>query len=50
MLSLYLKRFNLVLKQFQQKFPRPYWTNDFKSDLINDFAFFSAKAEDEKLI
>ena len=49
MLSSYLERFNTALKVFQEKFPRPKWSEEFKSNLINDFSFYSARIEDEKL-
>lgn len=49
MLSDYLIRFNSALEKFQEKFPRPNWSDDFKKDLINDYSFYSARVEDEKL-
>ncbi len=49
MLSGYLKRFNLALEKFKQKFPRLDWTEEFKSRLINDYSFYSARIEDDKL-
>lgn len=49
MLSAYLKRFNTALQHFQEKFPRPTWTKEFKKDLVNDYSFYSARIEDEKL-
>lgn len=49
MLSDYLKRFNSTLEKFQEKFPRLDWSNDFKVNLINDYSFYSARIEDEKL-
>jgi hypothetical protein len=50
MLPNYLKRFNLVLEEFQQEFPRPNWSDRFKSNLINDYSFYSSRLEDEKLM
>lgn len=49
MLSDYLKRFNVSLKQFQEKFPKTNWSDNFKKNLINDFSFYSSRIEDEKL-
>lgn len=49
MLSDCLKRFNIALKEFKEKFPRPEWTEEFKSNLLNDYSFYSARIEDEKL-
>lgn len=49
MLTNYLVRFNQTLTEFQDKFPRAQWSEDFKKNLINDFCFFSARIEDEKL-
>jgi len=49
MLPNYLIRFNLAIENFHRKFPRTKWSNDFKSSLINDFSFYSARIEDEKL-
>jgi len=49
MLSVYLNRFNLALKKFNKQFPRPSWTEEFKNNLINDYSFYSARIEDEKL-
>ncbi|MBL6447807.1 Fic family protein [Fulvivirga sp. 29W222] len=49
MLSECLKRFNSALKLFQDKFPRPDWSDDFKNNLVNDYSFYSARIEDEKL-
>lgn len=50
MLADYLIRFNSALLKFREKFPRPKWSEEFKNDLVNDFSFFSARVEDEKLI
>lgn len=50
MLSPHLEEFNNSLSEFQSKFPRPNWSDDFKIRLINDFSFFSTKLEDEKLV
>jgi len=44
-----LERFNRVLFDFQQKFPKAQWDESFKQDLINDFAFFSSRIEDPEL-
>jgi Fic family protein len=49
MLSDYLKRFNLSLKNFTEKFPTPEWSEEFKTSLVNDYSFYSARIEDEKL-
>ncbi|MBI1838081.1 MAG: Fic family protein [Flavobacteriia bacterium] len=49
MLSDYLKRFNKALHDFQVKFPRPKWSEEFKRNLVNDFTFFSSRVEDAKL-
>ena len=49
MLSDYLIRFNSALEQFQEKFPRPNWSDVFKINLVNDYSFYSARIEDEKL-
>jgi hypothetical protein len=49
MLSNYLLEFNTALNQFQKKFPRNKWSEDFKSSLINDYSFYSARIEDPKL-
>lgn len=49
MLPDYLKAFNEALSQFQQKFPRDHWNEDFKTSLINDYSFFSSRIEDSKL-
>ena len=50
MLSDYLIRFNSALEQFQEKFPRPNWSDVFKINLVNDYSFYSARIEDEKLL
>src|SRR5690606_37550414 len=50
MLPNYLIRFNSALEQFQKKFPRPNWSDDFKSKLINDYSFYSVRIEDQKLM
>lgn len=49
MLPKYLLAFNDALTQFQEKFPREQWTEEFRSSLINDNTFFSARVEDSKL-
>ena len=49
MLSDSLKKFNKALHEFQEKFPRPEWSEEFKKNLVNDFAFFSSRVEDSKL-
>ena len=49
MLSDSLARFNIALEQFRENFPRTNWTKKFKSDLINDFTFFSSKIEDDSI-
>jgi Fic family protein len=45
----YLSAFNDALSQFQEKFPRENWTDEFRTSLINDYSFFSARVEDSKL-
>ena len=49
MLPKHLKRFNEALRAFQIKFPRKTWSEEFKTNLINDFAFYSSRIEDTKL-
>ena len=49
MLPEYLSNFNAVLLEFQHKYPRNTWSDEFKNALINDFSFFSARVEDSKL-
>jgi Fic family protein len=49
MLPDYLVAFNISLEQFQQKYPRGKWTEEFKTSLVNDYSFFSARVEDSKL-
>lgn len=49
MLSVYLNRFNNSLDKFNEKFPRPEWSDDFKDSLLNDYTFFSARIEDSKI-
>jgi len=49
MLPPFLERFNKALSAFQAKYPRPEWDQSFKSNLINDFSFFSSRIEDPKL-
>ena len=49
MLSRYLIRFNKALEAFQTRFPRPQWSEEFKSSLVNDYSFYSSKIEDDKL-
>lgn len=44
-----LQRFNKALADFQIKFPRPQWSDEFKQSLINDFSFFSSRIEDPEL-
>lgn len=49
MLPDYLIEFNLALNEFQQKFPKRKWSEDFRTSLINDYTFFSSRVEDSKL-
>lgn len=49
MLPDYLQNFNEALQKFQDKFPKGKWSSGFKESLINDYSFYSAKIEDEKL-
>jgi Fic family protein len=49
MLPDYLQSFNEALLKFQKKFPRENWSVAFKENLINDYSFYSARIEDEKL-
>lgn len=49
MLSEYLLDFNAALLQFQNKYPRNKWSEEFKDSLINDYSFYSARVEDSKL-
>lgn len=49
MLPDYLQKFNEALQKFQDKFPKGKWSDDFKESLINDYSFYSARIEDEKL-
>lgn len=49
MLPKYLVIFNDTLERFNSKFPRQKWTEEFKDNLINDYSFFSARVEDNKL-
>lgn len=49
MLPDYLQNFNEALLKFQDKFPKGKWSVDFKESLINDYSFYSARIEDEKL-
>jgi len=49
MLSDSLDAFNKALKLFQDKFPRPEWSDEFKRNLVNDFTFFSSIIEDAQL-
>ena len=49
MLPDYLQNFNEALQKFQDKFPKGKWSVDFKESLINDYSFYSARIEDEKL-
>jgi Fic family protein len=50
MLANFLVRFNTALEKFQEKFPRPNWSDDFKNNLVNDYSFYSARIEDDKLL
>ncbi|HMI01663.1 MAG TPA: Fic family protein [Pedobacter sp.] len=49
MLSQHLQRFNEALRKFQEEFPRKTWSEEFKTNLVNDFSFFSSRIEDSKL-
>ena len=49
MLPPYLEAFNIALQQFQKQFPREKWDTEFTVSLVNDFAFFSSRVEDDKL-
>ncbi|MBP6757537.1 MAG: Fic family protein [Bacteroidia bacterium] len=49
MLPDYLHNFNEALQKFQDKFPKVKWSDVFKESLINDYSFYSARIEDEKL-
>jgi len=49
MLSEHLQRFNEALEAFQNKFPRDSWSQEFKTDLVNDFSFYSSRIEDSRL-
>jgi Fic family protein len=49
MLSDTLLAFNDALLQFQNKFPRVEWSEGFRTSLINDYSFYSARVEDSKL-
>lgn len=49
MLPLYLQRFNEVLANFKQAFPRPAWSDEFRRSLINDFSFYSTRIEEESI-
>ena len=49
MLPDYLLSFNNALLKFQEKYPREKWSNEFRTSLINDYSFFSARVEDNKL-
>lgn len=49
MLPNYLLKFNEALLLFQNKFPRLEWSEEFRSSLINDYTFYSARVEDSKL-
>lgn len=49
MLSPHLERFNKALASFQVKFPRESWSDEFKNNLINDFTFYSARVENDKI-
>ncbi|WP_277016538.1 Fic family protein [Flavobacterium lindanitolerans] len=45
----YLEAFNKTLEKFQKKFPVSEWTEKFKTDLINDFSYYSSRVEDENI-
>ena len=49
MLPEYLQIFNETLEQFNSRFPRKQWSEEFKNNLINDYSFYSARIEDSKL-
>lgn len=49
MLPEYLSNFNKALQQFQNKYPRENWSNEFRDSLINDYSFYSTRIEDSKL-
>ncbi|QYJ68859.1 Fic family protein [Flavobacterium litorale] len=49
MLPDYLLNFNATLLQFQQKYPKNTWPEDFRNSLVNDYSFYSARLEDCKL-
>ncbi|MBP2281689.1 Fic family protein [Flavobacterium sp. CG_23.5] len=49
MLPDYLQHFNEALQKFQEKFPREKWSPEFKDSLINNYSFYSARIEDDKL-
>lgn len=49
MLPDYLSAFNDTLSKFQKKYPREKWSDEFRTSLINDYSFFSARVEDSKL-
>ena len=49
MLPDYLQKFNEALQKFREKFPTENWLGQFKDSLINDYSFYSARIEDEKL-
>ena len=49
MLSDYLLEFNKAVTQFKEKFPRNEWIEAFRTSLINDYSFYSARVEDSKL-
>jgi Fic family protein len=44
-----LLKFNTALAGFQKRFPTLDWTETFKSNLINDYSFYSARLEDDRL-
>lgn len=45
----YLQDFNEALSLFKTKFPTKTWNTDFRNQLINNYAFFSSRLEDDKL-
>jgi len=49
MLADFLIRFNTALEKFRNRFPRPNWSEEFINSLVNDYSFYSARIEDDKL-
>ncbi len=49
MLPIYFSRFNMALKEFQMRFSKPEWSQEFTESLINEFSFFSTKIEEQNL-